>query len=158
MEADTALPVPLLEDALAISRETGIRYVGAVILGTLALATDDPETRQRALSEGEKILREGCLSHNYFEFYTDALETCLNVGDWNGAERYASALEYYTRNVPLPLTDFLISRGRALAAFARGERDDATVQDLRHLCDEAEGWVSSALPALEEALASVDGT
>ncbi len=150
--------VPLLEDALAISRETGIRYVGAVILGTLALATDDPETRQRALSEGEKILREGCLSHNYFEFYTDALETCLNVGDWNGAERYASALENYTRNEPLPLTDFLIARGRALTAFARGERDDATMQELRHLCDEAEGWISSALPALEEALASVDGT
>ncbi len=149
--------VPMLEDALAISRETGIRYVGAVILGTLALATDDPETRQRALSEGEKILREGCLSHNYFEFYTDALETCLNVGDWHDAERYASALENYTRKEPLPLTDFLIARGRALAVFGRGKRDDATMQELRHLCDEAKGWVSSALPALEEALVSVDG-
>ncbi len=50
----------------------------------------------------------------------------------------------------------MAARGRALAAFGRGNSDDATMRELKRLRDEAEhvGW-KTALPALEEALATV---
>ncbi len=54
---------------------------------------------------------------------------------------------------PLRWTDFFIARGRALAAFGRGGRDAATIEELRRLRDEAERiGLTTALPALEEVL------
>jgi hypothetical protein len=61
------------------------------------------------------------------------MEACLETGDWNETERYASALEEYTRAEPLPWTDFLIERGRALAAYGRGDRSAKTRETLSRL-------------------------
>ena len=93
--------VTLLREALMVSRETGFGYVGAMILGALALTTDDPEERRQALAEGEAALRAGAVSHNHFNFYRDAIEAALNARDWAATERYASALEDFTRPEPL---------------------------------------------------------
>jgi len=83
------------------------------------------------------------------------METCLQMGEWNEADRYAQAAEDYTSAEPLPYIDFLIARGRALADFGRGNRDDATTQELQRLRDEAERvGLKVAIPALEEALSS----
>ena len=143
----------LLKNALAISRETGTGFFGAAILGALALTTEDPEERQRALTEGEALLAAGCVSHNYLLFYPDAMEASLIAGDWDGAERYAAALEAYTRPEPLPWADLRIARGRALARYGRGERGEPSLRELRRLREEADrvGW-KTALPALERAL------
>jgi hypothetical protein len=97
------------------------------------MATDDPEERSQALREGEHLLHQGSISHNYFRFYRSAMEACLETGDWNETERYASALEEYTRAEPLPWTDFLIERGRALAAYGRGDRSAKTRETLSRL-------------------------
>ncbi len=65
-------------------------------------------------------------------------------------------MEAFTRNEPLPRTDFFIARGRALAAFGRGSRDDKTMQELKRLRDEAgRVGLKLAIPALETALATV---
>jgi class 3 adenylate cyclase/tetratricopeptide (TPR) repeat protein len=142
-------------DAIAISRETGIGYCGPSILALLARATNDENERLKALSEGERLLKEGCVGHNYFEFYIDGMEGALERKDWALADRYASALEEYTRAEPLPKTDFFIARGRALAAHGRGDRNNATASVLRHLRDEATRiGLNSALPALDQALAA----
>ena len=79
------------------------------------------------------------------------------VGDWDEVERYAAALEDFTRPEPLPQSDLIIARARVLAAYGRGERDYATMQELKRLRDEAElvGF-KTALPALEEALAETE--
>ena len=143
-------------DAMTISRETGIGYCGPSLLATLACATDDESERMEALSEGERFLKDGCVGHNYFEFYIEGMEGALERRDWALVDRYASALEDYTRAEPLPKTDFFIARGRALVAHGRGARDDATMQELKRLRDEAAGvGLVRALPALEEALAAV---
>ncbi|MCH7796776.1 MAG: tetratricopeptide repeat protein, partial [Proteobacteria bacterium] len=143
----------MLREAVAISRETGIAYNGARVLGFLALATDDPDERKRAIEEGEAFLESGAVAHNHFWFYRDVMEMALNLGDWNGAESCAQALEDFTRAEPLPWSDFFIARGRALAAFGRGGRDAATIDELRRLRDEAEGiGFTTSLPAIEEAL------
>jgi hypothetical protein len=84
------------------------------------------------------------------------MEARLKPGDWHEVERYAAALEDFTRPEPLPWSDFFIARARVLAAYGRGKRDDATMQELTRLRDEAVrvGFIK-ALPALEKALVAV---
>ena len=143
----------LVREALAISRATGMAYFGPGLLGWLALHTDDAEERRAALAEGEALLAAGSVSHNYIFFYHAAIEAALGVDDWPAAERYAAALEDYTRPEPLPWADFITARGRALAAWGRGERGAATVQRLRSLRDQADSaGLRSAVAALEAAL------
>ncbi len=152
-ERDAA--IGLLRRAYAICEETGITFVGPKILGELALVEDSPEARRRALSEGEKLLESDCVAHNYFDFYADAIEVSLALGDWDEARRYADALEAYTRAEPLAFPGFVVARGRALAAFGEGRRDGETLAELRR-CEETARRVglNVALPALEAALAA----
>jgi len=87
-------------------------------------------------------------------FYHEAIETALNTGEWAAAERYAAALESCTRPEPLPWADFHDARGRALAGFGGGSRDDAAIALLRRLRDAAErDGLQLMLPALRAALA-----
>ena len=146
-----------LTQALTISRETARAFTTGKLLGALAWAmAGDTVTREAALNEGEEVLREGAISHNYFWFYRFAMEALITVNDWDRVERYATAFEDYTREEPLGWTDFFIARGRALAAFGRGKRDDATVQELQRLRDFARrAGLETALPELETALLSV---
>jgi hypothetical protein len=128
-------------------------FHGAYVLGVVALTTADPGVRRRAMREAEDILRSGCVGHNYFWFYRDAIETCLNAGEWDEAERFAAALESYTREEPLPWSDFYITRARALASVGRGKADERTTAALERLNDQAlEVGLKSAFPALDRAL------
>ena len=129
--------IKLVEQALTICRDTGMNYIGPTVLGCHARIAGDTNACQRALDEAESILRKGCVSHNYFWFYRDAMEVCLNTGDWESVERYAAALEDYTRPEPLPWSDFFIARGRALASYGQGRRDDTLIAQLHQLSGEA---------------------
>jgi hypothetical protein len=83
------------------------------------------------------------------------MDACLQIGDWDEVERYAGALRDYTQSEPLPRSDYFIARGRALAAFGRGERDAEILQALQRLGKEAQeiGFHQSR-PALDAALAA----
>jgi tetratricopeptide (TPR) repeat protein len=150
-----AQAIQLLERAVMGSRETGPKFAGPYALGALAGVTRDAEVRQTALAEGECLLVAGCVSHNHFWFYRDAMEAALAAGDWDEVDRYAASLEAYTRPEPLPWTDFFVARGRALAAFGRGRADATPSAALIRLRDEGQrlGLVT-ALPAIEAALTS----
>jgi hypothetical protein len=107
------------------------------------------------LDEGVRFLNAGSVGHNHLWFYRHAMEACLSAGEWDDVERYAAALEDYTRPEPLPWSDFFIARGRALAAHGRGNRDAATIAELARLKDEAERVkLRSALPGLVAAVRS----
>ncbi len=145
--------IELLDKAIQISRDTGMAFNGPRVLSAMALATEDSDRRGSVLEEGEAILRSGAISHNHFWFYRDAIEVSLNIGDWENVERYAAALEDYTRPEPLPWCDFFVARGRALAAFGLGRRGAETLAALRRLREQAERTgVMTALPALDAAL------
>jgi tetratricopeptide (TPR) repeat protein len=147
----------LLEQALEIGRDTGMAFTGPRILSAIALVTEDPERRRSALEEGEAILRSGAVSHNHFWFNREAIEASLNIGDWESVERYAVALEDFTRPEPLPWCDFFIARGRALAAWGRGRRDAEALAELGRLREEAErAGFMTALPALAAALGQAE--
>ena len=145
----------MINKAVDVARKTGITFLGPWVLSTLALLADDPASRSKALDEGEEILGEGCVGHNYFAFYRDAMEVALAERDWKGLNRFAAALEEYGLPEPLPLADFFIARGRALAKHGLGQRDAAHMTELRRLRDEADRvGFRNALPALDEALAA----
>ena len=147
----------LTEEAMSIlsKTESGMTFHGPGVLGLLAIATEDAEQRRAALGEAESMLREGSVGHNHLDFYEDAIETSLRIEEWDEADRYAQALEDYTRPEPLPRSDFFIARGRALAAHGRGNRDQATMIELQKLHDEAASiGLKFVLPALETALTS----
>ena len=137
MEGSQSEAAKLAEEAVAISRDTGVKFLGPWALGVLALITTDTSRQDWALAEGEKILGEGCAGHNYLNFYRDAMEASLNMQNWDRLERYAAALEEYTCAEPLAWSDFYIARARALAAYGRGERHDTIVAELRRRRDEA---------------------
>ena len=147
--------VKICERAMVICREVGTEFVGPRVLGELALDTDDPERRRQALHEGECILRTGVVSHNHFHFFANAMDACLDSGEWDEVDRYAAALEDFTRPEPLPWCDFFIARGRALSAHGRGRGDETTIGKLRRLRDEADRvGLRMALPAIDAALAA----
>ncbi len=112
---DHAFAQESLAGSVAITREAARTYCGPWALASLALATDDPGRSRALLDEGEHWLADGCVSHNYLEFYRHAIEVSLRSGDWGRAERYADALEAYTRDERLPWADLVIGAGRLLA-------------------------------------------
>ena len=143
----------VLEEAIAESLKSGPGYCGAAILGTLARATDSADRRRTALAEGESLLAAGSVGHNFLEFYEDAIEASLESKDWQGVTRYTALLEDYVAAEPLPSTDFVIARGRALGAFGKGERNKSLLDTLRSLTKEArEHELALAFPALDRAL------
>jgi hypothetical protein len=105
------------------------------------------------LQEGEALLRDGGISHNYLNFYQSAMEVALLLRDWDEAQRYAAALAEYTRQEPVPWAELFIDRARALAAHGRGARKPATRKALRAIRDRVStAGLLAALPAIDAAL------
>lgn len=145
----------LLEQALVIGREVGMEYIGALILGEIASATDDAAWRAAALTEAEQLLAEGSVSHAYLWFYTGAIDVSLDYDEFDEAERYARTLAAYVgQREPMPWSTFYIARGFALAAWGKGDRSAATADELRRLTgDAARRGLGRARIALDRALA-----
>jgi tetratricopeptide (TPR) repeat protein len=140
-------------DALRISREAGMNFLGPVILAILALVTDNPEVRNAALAEGDTLLALGSLSRNQLQFRRDAIDACLHAGDWGRAEAYAAELEDYARGEPMPWTDYIVTRGRALASHGAGRSDSGLGTELLRLRDQGAGLgLGLSLPAIDAAL------
>jgi class 3 adenylate cyclase/tetratricopeptide (TPR) repeat protein len=142
------------EEALQIVRRSGMTFLGPYVLAVSARISDDPGLRRKLLEEAQGILRAGCVSHNHFWFCREAIDICVETGDWGEIERLVAALEDYTRDQPLPLSEFYIARGKALAAFGRGARDSKTLAELERLRAEALAiGLKSLLPPIESAIA-----
>ncbi|MFI4996927.1 MAG: adenylate/guanylate cyclase domain-containing protein [Hyphomicrobiales bacterium] len=137
-----------LDEALILSRDTDMRFIGPRVLAVLALVNG--ERRLERMAEGERLLRGGCLAHNALWFYRDAMEAHLRAGDAVQARACATALEDFTRDEPLPWSDFFIGRGRALADHVDGRRDRHHFDDLRRFKEEA------ILAGLKPAIAEID--
>jgi hypothetical protein len=145
----------LAAQAMRLSRETAVSYIGPCVLGFVARVSRDPAERRDAIAEGEALLAQGAVSHNFLWFRRDAIEAALAHGDWDEAERHAAELERYAAVEPSPWTRFYVARGRALAAHGRAPRDQATVAELRRFRRQAaERGLAQDLPALDAALAA----
>ncbi|MDR5759625.1 adenylate/guanylate cyclase domain-containing protein [Caballeronia sp. LZ035] len=126
-----------IEAALAFSRETGMAYLGASYLGTLARTTADTGILDQALAEGEAVLAAGAVSHNHFLFRRDAIDACIDHRRWDAALHHADALEAYACREPSRFSAFFVARARALAAVGKGARGQAVLNELERLDVEA---------------------
>ena len=126
-----------LREALAISRETGMAFIGPALLGWLALITDDADERRAALAEAEALLAAGSVSHNYIFFYHAAIEAALvrRVARRRALRRGARGLH--------PRRTAAVGRVRHRARpgarrLGPGRRDATAVERLRGLRAHAE--------------------
>lgn len=129
-EGNRAGALDMVNEAVAIARETGFSFIGPLALGALGLLTNDADARQTAFEEAETALGQGCVGHNYFHFYRDAMEASLRAGDWSEVARFADALATYTRADPMAWSDFYIARARVLEKIGRGDADDGVGAEL----------------------------
>ena len=145
--------IALVRQAYEMTRVSGMAFLGPTVLGHLAWITDDADEKSRALREGEALLRQSSVGHNYARFYRFAAEVSLETGQWHEAERYALALEDYFRAEPLPWCEMVVDRARALAAHGRGHRDSMTTEALTRLQERVKSSsFKSLLGAIEIAL------
>ncbi|TCG06791.1 adenylate/guanylate cyclase domain-containing protein [Paraburkholderia steynii] len=142
-----------IEAALAISRETGMTYLGASYLAILARATDDAGVCERALKEGDALLAGGAVSHNHFLFRRDAIDACIERGLWDAAAEHAAALDAYASREPSPFSAFVVARARALIAYGWGHRGPTSLAELQRLREKgAKLGFLHALQAIDTAL------
>ena len=120
-------------EAMQACRETGVSFMGPWVLAEMAAEAEDPEMREKYLAEGQEILAGGVVSHCQFWFHRVAMDICCRIRDWDRMDRYATALEDFTRNEPLPWTEYFVARGRALAAYGRGDRSEANLAEIARL-------------------------
>ncbi len=130
--------VELSSQAVQIVRKVGMTFVGPAVLAVEASVTQDAARSGALWLEAEAILDSGCVAHNHFWFAQIAIRHALREGDWHRVDRYATRLETYTRHEPLPWANFMIAKGRTLAAWGRGERGPALANALRNLTKIAE--------------------
>lgn len=142
--------------AVQIVRKVGMTFIGPAVLAVEAALSDDETVSQALLKEAEAILDAGCVAHNHFWFAQVAIDHALHAGAWDRADRYAKRLETYTQTEPLPWSDFLIAKGRALTTWGRGERNAECARELQRLRSMAlERHLVFDLNKLNNALAAV---
>ena len=153
MRGERVAAVQEVHHALAVSRATGMAYMGPIFLGILARASDDPVERAEALREAETLLAINRLAHNHLLFRRDAIDAALEAHAWDEARRHAAALEACTRAEPLPWSEFYVARGRALARHGEAPADSGTREEMRRLRTEGECMgLLEALVAIDAAL------
>ena len=126
-----------VERALALFRETGMRFWGPMALALRARLQDDERERERDRAEAEALLAQGCASHNHIGYHRIGIEDALARGEWPRALAHAAALERYSAAEPLPYSDFLIARARVLVGLAARPADPALLAELARLRAEA---------------------
>jgi len=152
--SDAGRAIEIWEEALGIGRETGLGFVGPWVLGHLARGSPDPSRSRRYLEEGEGLIAKGCVAHNYWGFYRDAVDVSLRDRAWSEAERHAAALENLIRPEPWPRCEFIVRGARALAAYGRGARDPELIVEIAAMREECRSlglWAPSFEGALEKA-------
>ncbi|WP_119391061.1 AAA family ATPase [Taklimakanibacter lacteus] len=116
--------------AYQLCKETGLNYMGPIVLGMLAeLATSESE-RQGHIAKARAILAAGAPSHNHMFFNSHMMTSALKRGEWQQAEGFAEAMADYTAKEPFPWADFLIQRARILIRHGRGERSAEVKAEL----------------------------
>lgn len=77
-------------------------FIGPWVLGTVALLERSATPRDQALEQGQALLEQGCVGHNYYRFYVSAMETRLVNGDADAARRLAGRFSAFLSAEPCP--------------------------------------------------------
>ena len=157
-QGDTTRARELVNDALELSKQTGIGFLGPGLYSAMAQFTDDPAERRRYLQQGEAMLVDECPAHALLMFYRDAIDIVLAEQDGDDALRYADALEAVVCSEPLVFAQLVAARARALVALARRGPQPDVVAELRRLRDELRrARIGGLQPELDVVLGSLPG-
>jgi class 3 adenylate cyclase/tetratricopeptide (TPR) repeat protein len=127
---DSAKARDAIEHALALARETGMGFCGPIVLQLKARLARSRDDAARWRAEAEALLSAGCVSHCHIAYHRDGIDDGIARHEWARVLRHVEELERFTAPEPLPYTDWLIARGRVLAALAE-RPDDAALQAER---------------------------
>ena len=128
----------MAREAVDLSRQHALSYVGALTLGIGAAITLDFAERDAWLAEGEALLALPTVSHNHLFFRRYAIEAALADGRSDEARRHAAALASHAAPEPMPFTDMVVRRGLLLADAAGGHLSAEGRAELNALSAQAE--------------------
>lgn len=106
-------------------------FVGPMALAGLALATDDADRRDWALTRGREILAAGAPCHGHLHFYQDGFGATYLAGDDHRASALLDGLASHCRAEPHRFGQAIIARGRYLLATRAGEARPDELESLR---------------------------
>lgn len=121
--------------AYQLCEETGLNYMGPIVLGLLAELAGDEGERARHIEKARAILKSGAPSHNHMYFNSHMMTSALQRRDWLGAEEFTQALAAYVADEPFPWAEFLIARARILSRVGQGERSEEVMGELTRVAD-----------------------
>ena len=148
----------LVAEAVDISKQTGIGFLGPALFGAMALCAEDPAERRRLLEDGHSIVGANSLAPARLMFYRDAIDACIEDGDWDDALRYADALDEYVIAEPVAFAQLVAARGRTVVALHRRGPQPDVVAELASLRSRLlRASFGSLVPGIDRALATVAG-
>jgi class 3 adenylate cyclase/tetratricopeptide (TPR) repeat protein len=146
----------LISEAMAISVQTGMGFLGPSLYAVRAGVEKDPTERRRWLREGEALMTTDCLAHARLMFFRDAITISIEDQSWDEALRYAQALEDFVRPEPMLFATLTVARARALVALARRGAESDVIAELMNLREELRRTGFGALTSgIDAALGSV---
>ncbi len=97
------------------------RFIGPWVASTYALilTTGEKTNKEKTsglLQLGSKMLDRGCVGHNYYRFYVNAIECSIINYKWDDAHRFITLFTDYTQERPTPWSDFYIDRAKMLVS------------------------------------------
>ena len=132
---------PLVDEGLEIARKTTMTYWGPALLALNAQLASEAGARDAFIAEAEALLAGKVLAHNHYLARRSLVELGLTLRDPAMVEEQCDKLvAFYEGNgrpvgETMPLTDFLVRRGRVLAAAMRGERSPVMAAQAQALLD-----------------------
>ena len=143
--------------AYKLCEETGLNYMGPIVLGMLAELAKSESERQAHIAQARAILKAGAPIHNHMYFNSHMMTASLKRREWEAAEGFAQAMADHTAAEPFPWADFLIDRARILIRVGRGERSAAAKDELARVAALGRKYnLARATHALDEAIAAGD--
>ena len=126
----------IMQNAISIMEQYDfMRYMGPWLFGTLALVTRDDRTSALAMKKAEELLANGCLGHNYFQYYATAIDISLLAKQWHRTRDYTARLEQFNQIDPNAWADFKIRRGRVVTQLAEHVRSPELSKEIQILLD-----------------------
>lgn len=129
--------VNMAKSALNHSEQQDHSYVGAMSLGALALVSENTDDKKAFIGRGEDLLTRPCPAHNHLYFYRDAMEACLDMGDFDELYRLTDAFEKSLREKGIIWAEFFIQRARLLADINNGRQPASAKKKIATLLEEA---------------------
>jgi len=133
----------------------GDRFFGGVLHAARAMMAAREGDLRRVMADGERSLAQGALAHCHFWYRREAIDALLRIGDWDGMDWQASALEAFAGAERVPWVEFQVRRARALAAAGRGGRNADELAACRERAMALA--LSGAIAAIDDALAKAVG-